>query len=199
MTLADNLAPTTLRNITLGDGSSDRFTVTHDVNAYQGITDMSERLILNFAGSSSFLTGVGSLLSSLNASGTGLGAFSLLYADDCQNYACGPVLPYFAGAEFTFSQPTASSISSVPVPAALWLFCSSLFGLRAKMLPAWMTRNHADTIPGAMHALRGEQRGVERPLCDVLYHPPYRAAGFLARSPASRPGTPQRTPQVRRA
>ena len=129
VTFADNLAPATLRNITLVDGAPDRFMLTHDVNGYQGITDKSERLILAFAGTSSFLAGVESLPSALNVSGSGLGSFSLLYADDCQNYACGPVLPFFAGASFTFEQLTASAISSVPVPAAFWLLGSSLLGL----------------------------------------------------------------------
>jgi hypothetical protein len=140
VTFADQLAPSTPRTITLSDGPSNGFAVLHNVNGYVGITDMTEVLTLNFVGAGNFLNSTTALPTSLNVAGAGTGAFSLLYADDCQNYACGPVLPFFAGAQFTFDRLTVGSATAVPVPAALWSLGIGLLGLSA------CTRRRANAV-----------------------------------------------------
>ena len=126
---ADQLAPATPRTITVADATPDTFALTYGVNGYVGITDTNETLKINFAGASELWSSVDSLPSSLNAGGIGTGSFSVFYADDCLNYACGPVLPFYASATFNFTALTASVMPSVPVPAPIWLLGTGLLTL----------------------------------------------------------------------
>jgi hypothetical protein len=121
VTFTDELPPEHPTTVSLVDGTPDTLAVDFDVNGYVGITSRGESLTLNFAGASNFLSGVSTLPSAANVPGSGSGSFSLLYADDCQNYACGPGGIFFANASFSLDrlQIGASPVPE-PSPLALW-------------------------------------------------------------------------------
>jgi hypothetical protein len=101
VSFSDELTPSHPTTLTLVNGTPDTMALAFDVNGYVGITNRTESLTINFAGSGDFLSGVAALPAVVDVLGTGTGSFSLLYADDCQNYACGPGGIFFAGASFS--------------------------------------------------------------------------------------------------
>lgn len=109
----DELSPLHPTTVTLVDGTPDTLAVDFDVEGYVGITSRGESLTINFTGASNFLSGVAALPESANVLGAGTGSFSMLYADDCQNYACGPGGIFFANAIFSIDrlQITASPVA----------------------------------------------------------------------------------------
>jgi hypothetical protein len=123
VSFTDELPPAHPTTVTLVDGTPDTLSVDFDVDGYVGITNRSESLTLNFAAAGNLLAGVAALPASADMAGSGSGSFSLLYADDCQNYACGPGGIFAAGAAFTIDRLVIGA-SPVPEPslAVLWLF-----------------------------------------------------------------------------
>jgi hypothetical protein len=126
----DELAPLHPTTVTLVNGTPDTLAVDFDMDGYVGITNRTESLTLNFAGASDFLSSVAALPASANVLGTGTGSFSLLYADDCQNYACGPGGIFFAGANFTIDR-LQIGVSAVPEPSPLALLALGGLGMAA--------------------------------------------------------------------
>jgi hypothetical protein len=127
---ADQLAHDHPTTVTLVNGAPDTLAVDFDVTGYVGITNKSESLTLNFAGASDFLTGVSALPSAVNVldAGTSAGSFGLLYADDCQNYACGPDGVFFSFASFTLDR-LLIGVSPVPEPASYLMWVLAGVGL----------------------------------------------------------------------
>lgn len=131
VTFTDELTPLHPTTVTLLDGSPDSLAVDFDMSGYVGITDRSESLTLNFVGASNFLNGVSSLPAAASVLGAGgTGSFSLLYADDCQNYACPPVLPFFASASFTLDRMQIGA-AAVPEPGSYALLGLGLLSIGA--------------------------------------------------------------------
>jgi hypothetical protein len=143
---ADELAPEHPTTVSLVDGTPDTLAVDFDVNGYVGITNKGESLTLNFAGATDFLTGVSALPSAVNVLGAGAstGSFALFYADDCQNYACGPGGFFFSSASFTLDRLQIGA-SAVPEPASYWMLS---LGALAVLVGAHK-RRHLASSPSA--------------------------------------------------
>jgi PEP-CTERM motif len=124
----DELAPLHPTTVTLVNGAPDTMAVDFDMDGYVGITNRTEALTLNFAGASDFLSSAATLPASANVLGSGTGSFSLLYADDCQNYACGPGGIFFAGASFSIDR-LQIGVSAVPEPSPLALLALGGLGM----------------------------------------------------------------------
>ena len=134
---SDHLAPVHPTTLTLVEGSPDRLALDLDISRYEGITDKTESLDLSFQGASSFLDGNQALPTLASALGSGTGSFSVIHADDCQNYACGPQLPFFANATFTLNRIEITP-APVPEPASQALYLLGLLGMGA-----WSRRRNA--------------------------------------------------------
>jgi PEP-CTERM motif len=116
----DELVPLHPTTVTIVNGAPDTFAVDFDVDGYVGITNRTEALTINFAGATDFISGITALPASASVAGTGVGSFSLLYADDCQNYACGPGGIFFAGGSFSIDRLEIGA-AAVPEPATYGL------------------------------------------------------------------------------
>ncbi len=119
--------PTTL---TVVNGAADSLAVDFDADGYVGISNRSESLTINFTSPIDFISNTSVLPASANVQGAGTGSFSLLYVDDCQNYACGPSGVFYAGASFDINRLEIGA-SAVPEPASygllgLGLMCMAL-------------------------------------------------------------------------
>ncbi len=126
----DELPPLHPTTVTLINGAPDTMAVDFDMDGYVGITNRTESLTPNFAGASDFLSSVAALPASANVLGTGTGSFSLLYADDCQNYACGPGGIFFSGASFSIDR-LQIGVSAVPEPSPMALLALGALGIAA--------------------------------------------------------------------
>lgn len=136
VTFYDEVAPMHPTTVTLTNGSPDKLAVDFDVSAYQGSTSRTESLTIDFHGLNNFMNGIGSLPFGLNVlgAGTGSGSFSLFYEEDCLNYACGPVVPFFVGASFSLNQMVISPTTAMPEPEtyAMLLVGLGLLGFVAR-------------------------------------------------------------------
>lgn len=116
----DEFVPDHPTTVTLVNGAPDSLAVDFDVDGYVGITNRTESLTINFAGATDFISGINTLPASASVLGSGTGNFSLLYADDCQNYACGPGGIFFSGGNFSIER-LEIGVSAVPEPASFGL------------------------------------------------------------------------------
>jgi hypothetical protein len=130
VTFHDEFPPTHPTTVTLVDGTPDSLAVDFAVSSYVAPVSRDESLKINFSAASDFLNGTTLLPSAASVAGTGSGSFNLLYINDCQNYACGPGIVFFAGATFSLNR-LEIGVAAVPEPTSygMWACGGAMLAL----------------------------------------------------------------------